>query len=219
MAARQSTLGGQQYNADVRKRPCRRGKRTKAGICTVSLMERAPGYGPGFVGVQVFYGVPKTQSAIYMRYTPRRHSLVRVQLSYCRVRQTSGKSAAISTKSVLYKYLGVAKLGIALRLGRRDRGFKSLHSDCIGHQLIWLERCADNAKVPCSTQGCPISLGHWRNWLSLPAHNRLNLGSSPRWPICAIVAIGRRGRLKPDCFRVRVSDRALLTHRGDSCYV
>lgn len=67
MAARQSTMGGQQYNADVRKRPRRRGKRTKAGICTVSLMERAPGHGPGFVGVRVFYGVPLQTQAFIRR--------------------------------------------------------------------------------------------------------------------------------------------------------
>lgn len=64
MAARQSTQGDQQYNADVRKRPRRCAKYPKAGTYTVSSMERAPGYGPGFVGVQVFYGVPKTQTAI-----------------------------------------------------------------------------------------------------------------------------------------------------------
>ena len=30
-------------------------------------MERAPGYGPGFVGVQVFYGVPLQTQAFIRR--------------------------------------------------------------------------------------------------------------------------------------------------------
>lgn len=56
-------------------------------------------------------------------------------------------------------YLGVAKFGIALRLGRRDRGSESLHSD--QHATLVQsgnERRADKADVLGSNSGSSTNM-------------------------------------------------------------